>query len=85
MQQLLPVAIRGLLPKQFRAVIVRLCYFFNAICCKVIDSIKIEELQEEIVVTLCLLEKYFPLAFFDVMMHLIVHLQEKLNFVAQFG
>ena len=44
MQQLLPVAIHGLLPKQVHTVIVRLCYFFNAICCKVIDPIKIEEL-----------------------------------------
>ncbi|KAL5554309.1 hypothetical protein UlMin_041710 [Ulmus minor] len=79
MQQLLPVAIRGLLPKQVRAVIVRLCYFFNAICCKMIDPIKIEELQEEVVVTLCLLEKYFPPAFFDVMVHLVVHLPREIK------
>ncbi|KAL5580207.1 hypothetical protein UlMin_012649 [Ulmus minor] len=78
-QQLLPVAIRGLLPKQVRAVIVRLCYFFNAICCKVIDPIKIEELQEEVVVTLCLLEKYFPPIFFDVMVHLVVHLPREIK------
>ncbi|KAL5563421.1 hypothetical protein UlMin_033168 [Ulmus minor] len=79
MQQLLPVAIRGLLPKQVCTVIVRLCYFFNAICSKVIDPIKIDELQEEVVVTLCLLEKYFPPAFFDVMVHLIVHLPQEIK------
>ena len=31
-------------------------------------------LQEEIVVILCELEMYFPLAFFDVMVHLLVHI-----------
>ncbi|KAL5560900.1 hypothetical protein UlMin_030647, partial [Ulmus minor] len=62
-----------------RMMIVRLCYFFNAICCKLIDPIKIDELQEEVVVTLCLLEKYFPPAFFDVMVHLIVHLPREIK------
>ncbi|KAL5550667.1 hypothetical protein UlMin_000843 [Ulmus minor] len=45
----------------------------------VIDPIKIEELQEEVVVTLCLLEKYFPPAFFDVMLHLVVHLPREIK------
>ena len=44
-----------------------------------IDPIKIDELQEEVVVTLCLLEKYFPPAFFDVMVHLIVHLLREIK------
>ena len=36
-QQLLPVAIRGMLPKKLRHTITRLCFFFSAICSKVID------------------------------------------------
>ena len=36
MQDLLPIAIRGILPKSVRQVITRLCLFFNAICRKVI-------------------------------------------------
>jgi len=37
-QQLLPVAIRGILPKNVRHTITRLCSFFNSICSKEIDS-----------------------------------------------
>ena len=37
MQQLLPVAIRGILPKKVRHAIIRLCLFFNAVCSKVIN------------------------------------------------
>ena len=33
-------------------------------------------LQEEIVVILCELEMYFPPAFFNVMVHLLVHMVE---------
>ena len=34
----------------------------------------LEKLQEQIVFILCKLEKIFPLAFFDVMVHLAIHL-----------
>ncbi|KAL0551666.1 hypothetical protein IC582_010755 [Cucumis melo] len=37
MQQLLPVVIRGILPKHVRLAIIRLCFFFNAICKKTIE------------------------------------------------
>ncbi|KAL0546244.1 hypothetical protein IC582_016150 [Cucumis melo] len=33
-----------------------------------------DKLQEDIVITLCLLEKYFPPSFFMIMVHLTVHL-----------
>ena len=59
MQQLLPVAIRGVLLKEVCNTIIWLCYFFNSICSKVIDHSKLQQLQDEVVVTLCLLEKYF--------------------------
>ncbi|KAL5549480.1 hypothetical protein UlMin_004711 [Ulmus minor] len=80
MQQLLPVAIRGVLPTEVRNTIIQLCYFFNSICSKIIDSSKLQQLQDEVVVTLCLLEKYFPPAFFDVMVHLIIHLPREIKF-----
>ncbi|XP_028104536.1 uncharacterized protein LOC114303594 [Camellia sinensis] len=41
---------------------------------KVVDVGKLDEIQKDLVVTLCLLEKYFPPSFFDVMVHLTVHL-----------
>ncbi|KAL4035621.1 hypothetical protein IC575_004324 [Cucumis melo] len=74
LQQLLPVAIRSVLPKHVRYAITRLCLFFNSICNKVIDVTQVEKLQEDIVITLCLLEKYFPPSFFTIMVHLTVHL-----------
>ncbi|XP_073131634.1 uncharacterized protein [Henckelia pumila] len=74
MQQLLPVAIRGVLPKHVRYTITRLCGFFNVLCNKVIDVSKLNDLQREIVTLLCLLEKYFPPSFFNIMIHLTVHL-----------
>lgn len=80
MQQLLPVAIRGILPKHVRYAIIRLCLFFNAICSKAIDSSKLKGLQDDVVVTLCLLEKYFPPAFFTIMVHLVVHLVREIEF-----
>lgn len=74
MQQLLPIAIRSVLPKHVRYAIMRVCFFFNALCAKVVDLQKLKEIQNEIVITLCLLEKYFPPSFFDIMVHLMVHL-----------
>ncbi|XP_052137322.1 uncharacterized protein LOC127755682 [Oryza glaberrima] len=71
---ILPVAIRGILPPQVRRTIQQLCAFFNAIGQKIIDPEDLDGLQADIVNTLCHLEMYFPLAFFDIMVHLTVHL-----------
>ena len=74
MQQLLPVALRGLLPKAPRNALLSLCLFFNRLCQRVIDGEKMIELEEEVVETLCLLERFFPPSFFDIMVHLVIHL-----------
>jgi len=37
-------------------------------------------LQDDVVITLCLLEKYFPPAFFTIMVHLVVHLVREIEF-----
>ena len=74
MQQLLPLAIRAILPKNVRHAIARLCFFFNAICKKSIIVAELDKIQNDLVTTLCLLEKIFPPSFFDVMVHLTVHL-----------
>ncbi|RVW75827.1 hypothetical protein CK203_055115 [Vitis vinifera] len=86
MQQLLPVALRSLLPKHVRHAIARLSLFFNALCKKVVDVSTLDKLQNELVVTLCLLEKYFPPSFFDIMIHLTVHLvrEEAIEFCTEY-
>ena len=60
--------------KHVRLVIVRLCFFFNAICKMTVGSSQLKGMQEDVVVTLCLLEKYVPPSFFTIMVHLVVHL-----------
>ncbi|CAL2277834.1 unnamed protein product [Prunus armeniaca] len=60
--------------KLARYAITRLCFFFNSICAKTVDVSKLDKLEEDVVVTLCLLEKYFPPSLFDIMVHLVVHL-----------
>ena len=80
MQQLLPVAIRDILPKKVRQAVTRLCFFFNAICSKVIDPEKLDEYENEAAIILCQLEMYFPSSFFDIMVHLIVHLVREIRF-----
>ncbi|RVW90218.1 hypothetical protein CK203_042014 [Vitis vinifera] len=49
---------------------------YNLPPCKVVDVPTLDKLQNDVVVTLCLLEKYFPPSFFDIMLYLIVHLIE---------
>ncbi|XP_062119156.1 uncharacterized protein LOC133832894 [Humulus lupulus] len=74
MQQLLPVAIKGLMPLGPRDAIIRLCTFFNRICQCVLDRESIMTLENDVIETLCLLERFFPPSFFDVMIHLVVHI-----------
>ncbi|CAM8953817.1 unnamed protein product [Rhodiola kirilowii] len=73
-QQLLPIAIRGVLSSKVRAVVQRLCVIFSSLSTKIVDSSELDKLQDQIVVTLCQLEIFFPPSFFDIMVHLILHL-----------
>ncbi|XP_004292076.1 PREDICTED: uncharacterized protein LOC101292088 [Fragaria vesca subsp. vesca] len=74
MQYFLPVALRSVLEKPVRYAIIRFCLFFKAICSKVIDVSRLKQMQVDLVDTVCLLEKFFPPSFFDVMIHLTLHL-----------
>ncbi|XP_057425762.1 uncharacterized protein LOC130719140 [Lotus japonicus] len=80
MENFLPIAIRSILPKKVQKTITKLCFFFKAICSKMIDPERLPLLQKEIVVTLCELEMYFPPSFFDIMIHLTVHLVRETQF-----
>ena len=79
MQDLLQIAIRESLPKNIRQVITCLCIFFNVICRKIIDRNNFDELEIQAIIILCQLEMYFPPSFFDIMVHLIVHLAKKIK------
>ncbi|XP_037428486.1 uncharacterized protein LOC119294418, partial [Triticum dicoccoides] len=79
MMQLLPVALRGLLPENVRLAIVKLCAFLNAISQKVIDPEIIPRLQNDLVQCLVSFELVFPPSFFNIMTHVLVHLCEEIN------
>jgi len=74
MPYLLPIAVRGIVPKNVRQVITCLCIFFNTTCRKVINPNSLGELENEVIIILCQLDMYFPSSFFDIMVRLIVHL-----------
>ena len=54
--------------------LIELSLFFERLCSKVIKVDELEKMESQIAVTLCKLEKIFPPAFFDVMIHLPIHL-----------
>ncbi|XP_073058473.1 uncharacterized protein [Primulina eburnea] len=74
MQQLLSVALKSLLPKGPRSALFLLCAFYNELCQRVLDRNRLEQLEENIAETLCMLERYFPPAFFTISVHLTIHL-----------
>jgi hypothetical protein len=77
MTHILPVVLRGSFKNiKIRDTVIRLCYFFNEINTKVLDIEALDNLQRELVQTLCQLEMYFPPSFFDIMVHLTVQLVE---------
>lgn len=74
LQRILPVGIRGMMVKDVTDVVSELGEFFEHLCQRTIEISDITKLQENIVTILCKLEMIFPLTFFDVMVHLSVHL-----------
>lgn len=73
-QQLLPLAIRDLLPKEICQPLIELSNFFVKLCSKELQIKELDELSCQIVNILCKLEQIFPPAFFDIMVHLPIHL-----------
>ena len=73
LQRLLPIGIRGYLKKEVSDALTKLGHFFKQLCCKTLKVEEIEKMKSDIVVILCKLEMIFPLAFFDIMVHLAIH------------
>ncbi|CAI0448512.1 unnamed protein product [Linum tenue] len=79
LQQLLAAGFRSFLPKEVYIVLAELGDFFRKLCCKTIHMADIEQMEKDIVVILCKLEMVFPPAFFDVMVHLAIHLPKEVK------
>jgi hypothetical protein len=77
LQHLLQLAVRRTLPKFVAETLIRLGSFFREISSTTLDLKNLERLHNEIAEILCQLETIFPPSFFDVMVHLPVHLAEE--------
>ena len=64
MQQLLPIALRGSnLPRNVVTPLVGMCTIFREICSTTLDPEDLNQLESGVIVTLCHMEKVFPLVF----------------------
>ncbi|KAL5552963.1 hypothetical protein UlMin_040364 [Ulmus minor] len=77
MQRLLPVGCRSLVNKNIWSTIVELCTFFKQLCASTVNVSDMVEAQNQLVLILCKLERIFPPALFDIMIHLVLHLPEE--------
>ncbi|XP_025670687.2 uncharacterized protein [Arachis hypogaea] len=77
MQQLLPIAIRNVLPDKVTAMLIELSSFFQQLCSKSLSLTELEKLQPRIILTLCHLEMLFPPSFLTIMVHLTCHLVDE--------
>ena len=79
MQDIFPIALRSSLPKQVVTIVLRLSSFFKALCSKVIDPRELDQLESDIAITLCQMEKIFSPGFFTIMVHLLIHLASEVK------
>ena len=73
-EQLLPFAIWGFLPKNVYEPLTELNMFFRNLRTKGITQEELDILQRQIPYTLSKLKMVFPPTFFDMMVHLVIHL-----------
>ncbi|XP_042957921.1 uncharacterized protein LOC122293417 [Carya illinoinensis] len=74
LQRLLPIVAGGFLRSDITLALIELSTFFKELCAQTLDVNRLSQLQTDIVTILCKLEMIFPPSFFDVMVHLAVHL-----------
>ena len=77
MQDLLPITLRAAKDSDVIDLVCALSAFFKELCSKELSVEKLDDIGAIVVITLCKMEKMFPLNFFTVMVHLIVHLTEE--------
>ncbi|WVZ50754.1 hypothetical protein U9M48_001979 [Paspalum notatum var. saurae] len=77
LQEYYPLAVRGIMRKDIYEAIAELGNFFQQLCAKTIKVDVMHRMKEQIPIILCKLEKIFPPSFFDVMLHLTVHLPDE--------
>ncbi len=64
--------------------IMRLSRVFKHVCVKVWNLACIMSLLQDVAIILCMLEKEFPPSFFDIMIHLVLHVVDELDVCGPF-
>jgi hypothetical protein len=77
LQRIIPVVLRGLIRKDVYEAISELGNLFRELCSRNLRIDVVKRLKLKIPLILCKLEKIFLPAFFDVMVHLAVHLPDE--------
>ncbi|XP_071699679.1 uncharacterized protein [Rutidosis leptorrhynchoides] len=77
MQRLLPVGVNAFLYPTISTPITQLCTFFKQICARELMVSDMLKAQKQVVKFLCTFELIYPPAFFDIMIHLVMHLPEE--------
>jgi hypothetical protein len=78
LQQILPLYFRKVSNKALAGAVILLSRVFRKLCAKTVNGAEKEQLLYDAAETMCLIEKEFPLAFFNIMLHLLNHLVEQL-------
>ncbi|WMV46923.1 hypothetical protein MTR67_040308 [Solanum verrucosum] len=76
---LLPIPIKSILPDHVAIPLIHLSSFFRRLCQKVITLEELDCLEVEIIETINQLERIFPHTFFDIMIHLPIHLANEVR------
>ncbi|KAL0310455.1 UNVERIFIED_CONTAM: hypothetical protein Scaly_2926700 [Sesamum calycinum] len=74
MERLIPTTFREMLSEFVWNALTEVSLLFQVISSATLDINKVKELEESVAIIVCNLEKIFPPAFFDSMVHLLVHL-----------
>ncbi|KAL5560901.1 hypothetical protein UlMin_030648 [Ulmus minor] len=77
MQRLLSVGCLSLVNKTISSTIIELCTFFKQLCARTVNVTDMVEAHNQLVIILCKLERIFLPAFFNIMIHLVLHLPEE--------
>lgn len=73
-ERLLPVMIRGFVNQDVWEALAELSHFYRVLCAKEVDPTQMLQMEKNIPILICKLEKLFPPGFFNYMEHLIIHL-----------
>ncbi|GJT78617.1 hypothetical protein Tco_1045342 [Tanacetum coccineum] len=77
MHQLLPYGVQRYLPKDISTPIIELCLFFKQLCARSLMQQDMQKAKTELISIMIKLEQIFPPAFFDIMIHLVIHLPDE--------